>query len=362
MKKIFVIICFLSIPFFSFAQEATTTDASTLLSQSTGGELDFLKDLIDKNTGLPNGITEQISVAVVPTYPKPNQPVAVRVTTSSTNLDKAYFIWYLDGKETQRGYGLSSFSLLAGSIKNQQRVTVNIRKNEGGIFEKTITIKPTEVDMFYEAFTYTPPFYRGLPLFSYQSTAVIYATPRGYNANGLLIPFDQYTYTWSVNGKVDQSKSGYGINYFIYPDSIFSETARISVKVSSRDNSVSSVGTINLMPTSPSVVLYEDNPIYGVIYENAVTGTKKLDREEITISAVPFFFDKRLGHLNFNWRANGSLIKQESQSSITFRQDADVNGTADVSVEVKNKDKILQNSVSNFFLVFGEEAKRIFNF
>jgi hypothetical protein len=48
-----------------------------------------LSGIIDPNTGLPTGVTEQISIDQEPKIPKPGEMVSIRVTSYLTDLNKA---------------------------------------------------------------------------------------------------------------------------------------------------------------------------------------------------------------------------------------------------------------------------------
>lgn len=367
MKKIAISIIFTMIPVIVFAQSTTTSDLTNLIQQlqqqQSALELGSIEDLFDKNTGLPIGVEEKISVKLDDLYPQPNQTITATAVSNATNLDKAQISWSLNDKIIEKGIGLTKFTFKTGVLGKDQKLTVYIEKIEGGVFTDSYRISTSEVDMYYEAQTFVPPFYNGKAKFSNQSSVIVYATPRGMGADGKLIPVENYTYKWYVNDRAFQSLSGYGKNYFVYTDSILSEPAKISVTVSSRDGSVAGEGVIVLRPSSPKISFYEENPIYGTIYESSMLGTRNLDREEITFRAIPYFFDNNIFGLNFIWKMNGITIEGLGNSNIiTFRQQEGVTGESNISAEVKNNDKIFQNTKNSFSLMFSEEKQRQFSF
>lgn len=367
MKKIAISILLTMMPVFVFAQSTTTSDVSSLIQQIQQQQqaLDFssVQDLFDKNTGLPIGVEEQISVKLDATYPRPNQTITARVESYATNLNKAQISWAINGKLIEKGIGMTSFSFKTAALGKDQKLTVLVEKIEGGTFTQDYRIATSEVDMYYEAQTYVPPFFRGKARFSNQSAITVYATPRGIGADGKLIPVENYTYKWSVDDKVFQSLSGYGKNSFTYTDSILSEPAKISVAISSRDSTVSGSGQIVVRPAEPKIMFYEENPIYGTIFESAVSGTRDLNREEITFRAVPFFFSKDVLKHVYDWKMNGvSIAGLGNSNTVAFRQQEGVTGESNISVEVKNSDKMFQKTKNNFSLMFTEASQKQFSF
>ena len=367
MKKIAISILLTMMPVFVFAQATTTSELNDLILQMQQQQqaLDFssLEDLFDKNTGLPVGIEEKISVKLDTSYPRPNQTISASVESYATNLDKAQISWSINGKLIEKGIGMKKFTFKTTALGKDQKLTVLVEKIEGGVFTQDYRVTTSEVDMYYEAQTYVPTFYRGKARFSNQSAVTVYATPRGIGSDGKLIPVENYTYKWSVDDKVFQSLSGYGKNSFTYTDSILSEPAKISVEVSSRDSSVYGSGQIVVRPANPKISFYEENPIYGTIYESAVIGARNLDREEIAFRAIPYFFSKDVLTHVYNWKMNGATIEGLGNTNIvTFRQQEGVTGESNISAEVKNSDKMFQSTRNSFSLNFTEANQRQFSF
>lgn len=367
MKKIAISILLTMMPVFVFAQSTTTKEVSDLILQMQQQQqaLDFssIEDLFDKNTGLPVGVEEKISVKIDTQYPRPNQTISASVQSYATNLDKAQISWSINGKLMEKGVGMKKFTFKTTALGKDQKLNVLVEKIEGGVFTQDYRITTSEVDMYYEAQTYVPPFFRGKARFSNQSIVTIFATPRGIGQNGKLIPVEDYTYKWSVNDRVSQSQSGYGKNSFVYNDTILSEPAKISVEVSSRDSSVYGSGQLVVRPANPMISFYEENPVYGTIYEGAIIGKRDLNREEITFRAVPYYFSNEVLNHVYNWKMNGKpILGLGNTDTVTFRQQDGVTGESRISVEIKNNDKMFQTTKNSFSLIFSETNQKQFNF
>jgi hypothetical protein len=167
----------------------------------------------DGNTGLPGGIEEQISIVQVPTIPQPGQGVSVQISSYSSDLNKARITWTLDGRVLSSQTGATSLQFTAPQSGETSRLVITITKEGGGTITKTIVINPAEVDLIYEADTYTHPFYKGKRLYTSESNVDFIAIPN-FVRNGRKIPSSELVYTWKINGNVRQDVSGYGRSVF----------------------------------------------------------------------------------------------------------------------------------------------------
>ena len=369
MKKIVISIMLGIIPILALAQSATTSDELNSLilqlqaEQQGKSGIDFFKDAIDQNTGLPSGMSDQISLNIAPYYPTPNSTVKANVKSQTSNLDKSMFTWTLDGVQIEKGIGIKEIEFKTKGLANTQRLYVRVDKIEGGVFEKTINVKTSEVDLYYEAQTYTPPFFKGKPQFSKQSAVRVIATPRAFDSAGRLIPAEEYVYKWSVNGTVMQDKSGYSRNVFEYSAPLFSKPVKFSVYVSSLTPGSYGENSITIVPQDAKALIYENNPIYGIIFENVVRGIKKLNRDEISFVAMPYYFSKDTSYLKYGWEMNGVVIDENSNDrGVTFRQNEGVKGISNIAVNINNETSMFQMSSSDFSLEFGEQIKKAITF
>src|SRR3989344_1121949 len=206
------------------------------------------------------------------------------------------------------------------------------------------------VDLIWQGNGYVPPFYQGRTLWSKQTKVSFLAISHGLGSSANLY------YKWTKNGTVLGNLNGIGKNNFSYTDTILSRTQTVKVEILSDTDEVLASATVALTPVSPSLLVYENNPLYGFMFHKEVGGNYRLNESEITFSAFPLFFDvtsREDSSLVFAWRTNTGAV--ETGDSVTYRAPDDVSGSSQVSITVSNKDKITQEARKGFLVQFGEQ-------
>lgn len=299
----------------------------------------------DSITGIPDGIIEQISVEILPKVPSPNERVNIFVQSFSSDLNKGYFVWRINGVNQLEGNGETSFSFSAPESGRSLTVSLFIEKEDGGTITRSFDFSPADVDIVYEAETYTPPFYKGKALFTSESTFRLIAMPNFLSSNGNRVSPNTLIYNWSINGTNIQSQSGYGKRVFRGEGGIVQRPLNVSVEVSASNSGLRAKGDIFLNYSEPEVVLYENNPLLGFISERAISGEFLLERPEIELQAVPYFFStpqKDSSFINYKWKMNGNDLLSSGDSFVNFRNDSGEAGRARISLETEHFSKILQ--------------------
>lgn len=305
--------------------------------------------------GIP-GISDPISVTVSPETPKPNSSVSIKIQSFSVDLDRALIVWTVNGKEENKGVGLKRFDLTAGPTGSSKRVDIAATVVGMGTFKQTIIIKPADVSMLWESDTYTPPFYKGKALHSFNGSFRVVAVPEFIGSDGKRIDPRDLIYTWKKNGEVQGDASGYGKTSFIGSQtSYLRQGEEISVEVSSPRENAAGSGSITIIPTVPKLVLYEKSPLYGPQYETAIVKNKNLENEEITVLAEPYFFSvgsSKAGALTYAWTLNGSALPTfANKPEVTLRKIGG-QGVADLSLVVQNQAKLLQGASKNISISY----------
>ena len=323
MKKIFIIFLLLIIPLFSFGQ-----------------------------VGLPDGIKEQVSVNFSNSTPDPLEVVSVNVVSYTTNLNKADISWSINGAVKKREVGATKFTFQVGEAGSKTTLDIYMVKQDGSTISKKYEFMPSEVDLFYEAETITPETYPGKALFSNQSPVKIIAEPRLLDSNGKLISKENLVYNWKINDFARSDLSGYGKDFFRYSGSLITRPLKVSVTVSATNSKAVAQKTIILDPTETSVLIYEKNPVLGVMYEKAINSDFSLNREEVEFQIEELFFSKD-SLTKINWFLNGKKLSSSSNmKSVIFRNEDKTEGKANISVRTENTTRILQGGDSSFGLIF----------
>jgi hypothetical protein len=315
-----------------------------------------LSELINSSTGLPIGIEEQVSVEQIPKIPKPNEFVSIRVTSYLTDLNKAKITWTQDGKVLLSQTGAVTNQIQAPESGKTSTLTITIQKENGGIITKKITLSPADVDLLYEAQTYTHPFFKGKRLFTSEAPITFIAVPN-FVIGGKKVAAENLVYTWKINGTVEQSISGYGKNTFSMQGSLIERPLQITVEVSALNSTLTASQQVVVRSTQPEILLYENNPLLGVIYEQAVIGDFLLERNQIDFEAVPYFFSaltKNDNDLIYDWAINGVKVtsKAPNENYLLLQNNDNEEGRALISATVRHAQKILQTTKTNLNLDF----------
>lgn len=312
-------------------------------------------------------ITEQIYVKQEPELPGPNTDVKIRLEAYGTDLTRADITWSVNGTVAKTGRGETLFETNSGNVGTSKKISVVILPVGGVPVRKTITIAPQEIDLVWEARTYTPPFYKGKALPTYQSDVVVEALPNFFNVNGSQrIPPSSLTYTWRKEGNVVQDSSGYGRNYIAFSGSILLRPAEIMVEVKS-DTKESARALFTLPYYEPEVLVYEKSPLYGVLFNKSISdGIQKLDNQEVAYEVYPAYFStltKKNSLMSYEWAINNTQIYiDDTESSLVFRNINNVSGRSEIKVNAKHEKNFLQNKKTVFTVEFKKQGENLFGF
>lgn len=310
---------------------------------------------------LPPGYEEEVILKITPEIPAPKQNVSARVENYSTDLSKSVIVWKLDGSVKSQGVGLVNYNFTAPDSGGKTNLSVEIQKPAGaGVLSKSLNIAPAGLDLIYEGETYTPPFYKGRSLFSHQSILNVVAMPDFYE-NGIKIPSDKIIYNWEKDDEFIQSISGQGKSSAKFEGKLISRPFTITVVAQSPNSNIKARRKITINPIKPSVVMYENNPLYGSVFEKALNTTFNLNREELGITAIPYFFssrDRSASNIKYSWFENGNLVSDETfGSNINYTNIGRAkSGSSNLTVKAENIQNILQSNNASFKVnVFGNE-------
>jgi hypothetical protein len=298
-------------------------------------------------------VSFSVSIAMSPESPRPNQEVTLTINDSSVNFNNTAVTWYVNGQVFRRGVGERKITINAGELGTRTNVRVEYSNGFSTVI-KTRIISPSEIDFLWQGSVYTPPFYKGRPLWTKQSQLTITAIPHVTGPNGGRLDSNTLVYRWTRNTKIIGENSGIGRNSFTMLDSPLSRDENIGLEVFDANNILLTKGSINLLATHPTILIYEDNPLYGTMFHREV-GQSYIARErEISFTAVPLFFSvpsRTSSNLSYEWGADGDI---RTGNSVTYRVPDGTSGTSNVRVDIKHRDNFIQNSTRNFLVQFGQ--------
>lgn len=314
------------------------------------------KSFVDPIKIHQNTIRDNLEVVINPPNPKPRETVTVSIESYSTNLEKATITWVLNGKIIANGPAKKVVSFQNAEAGGKTELLVTIKTNLGVEVKKKISFAPVGVTMLWEARTHTPPFYRGKPLASTQSMIRAIAIPDTLNKTNKSLAPENLVFIWTLNGEPEEERSGYAKNSFLFLAPKPYEDLSLGLSVSSVDDSVKSSMKFNIPLTKPFILFYERHPLLGVWYNRPFGSRLKLSKNELSISAEPFFFSRDMSpqedpEILYAWKLNGEAIKNPSRF-VTFRNETGEEGGASVLLEMRGSTKTSQKGSRSLSIDF----------
>lgn len=343
--------------------------SGTALAQTTPGQSptlnpsalslpsSFFSQYAPNTTGTA-GITDPLVLAATPSSPGPNTLVTVSVSTTFFDLSGATIGWLENGSLMESGVGKTEHAVLTGPVGSAITVTAVVTDpSNQEVYQKSITIRPAAVDLIWEAPTTVPPFYRGKALYQHLGSVSVTAIPNVVNENGDPVSASKLVYTWRLNGDVLGNLSGYGKSELLLTQTIYRTPFVVSVLAQTPDGSVAAEASVSIDTAPPAILLYENNPLYGVLFNHTVGNTYALQGQEATLEAYPYFFSAPdRNQLSYRWVINGQT-QNVSGPSVTLRNTSGQSGTASVYLEATNPGRLLEAGTKSITVTLGQSTQ-----
>lgn len=301
---------------------------------------------------LPN--SDSITLTSDTSTPHPLQDINLSIESYSFDLTQSNITWYVNGKSVSSGIGDISYGTTMGPLGTSLDIKV-IASTPNGPVSAQQTFSASTVDILWQARSYTPLFYKGKALLPNSGDVTLVAIPQ-FSANGLKAGSQNYSYKWEKDGQVLGDVSGYGDDSITIQGSILVRPFTITVTVTASDGTSGTASTF-ISNQLPKVVLYEDNPLYGTLYNNALTSSYSLTNQEVHLRAVPYFFSTTAFHtvspLQFTWTiSNGAPVTKSDENIVLRQPEGTSGGQSGVAVSVQNPNRILQSDTANTTILF----------
>ncbi|OGG52962.1 hypothetical protein A3C20_03785 [Candidatus Kaiserbacteria bacterium RIFCSPHIGHO2_02_FULL_55_25] len=292
------------------------------------------------------GAESALSVSFSPQYPAPDSNVTLTLQSSLYDLDSSSVTWTVNGKEATSGDAATPVNVKTGPLGSKTDVRADITGPNGSA-SATATIIPSSVDLLWESDSYVPPFYSGRALPSAGSRVRLVALTHFVRPGGGEIPADQIVFTWTKDSEVLGDSSGRGKSSITVDGPTLFGTETIVVEAASLDGSIAGQALIRIPDTEPKLTLYENHPLFGVLYHQALGATTFVPKNEMSFTAVPYFASAVSSGdvgLQYEWRVNQSPIT----TSPTHGNEITVNAAS--STGLMALINLSLTHVSNYFL------------
>lgn len=298
-------------------------------------------------------IGESSAIVVTPQYPRANSSVTFELQSVTFDPNSANIRWSVNGEVKQNQVGGKRFTTTTGEVGKLMTITVDIIPQQGVPSRQMVTIVPNEVDMVWESLTYTPPLYQGRSLPVKQGDIRVQAIPTVYGLNGVKLDPATLIYTWKVNGE------GQGITYnqssFVFRANILEEPTSIEVLIKNKEKTITAYGQLTIETGEPQIVLYEQHPQLGVLYNRALGVESNSPYTGFVIAARPYFYSIAMANsadVKYTWRVNGNQ-EATTESSIALHYPEGSSGYIPVQAQVQNNIRIFQRGTGKTDVIVG---------
>ena len=288
-----------------------------------------------------------VSVNITPEIPGPFDTVYASLSSLTYNLDIASITWTLNGKLVLQGVGKKLYHFPVGDVGVVSTLIVRIEPLNAPAIIKTLVLTPQGMDILWQAKdTVVPPLYRGKALPAKESTITFVAIPGLKDGQGNLTSQSNLLYVWK-HGTDENTSTGYGQDSFDVKMNYLDTEARVSVNASTRDGGLRGENSLTVTPYEPKIVWYESNPLYGPLYNKAISDNYSLSGTDMTLIAEPYFLSPKSVYshqLKYTWTLNDTTVNTPTNPvNLSLHRSDKSQGTAVISVAIENVNKLFQS-------------------
>lgn len=308
------------------------------------------------------GTQKDLLMSTFPEKPAPGKAFTVYVATYSADLDRALISWYLNGSLYKQDAGLKQITLIAPEFGKTMNIEAVAEFQSGTQASGRTTISGSEINLLWQAQTYTPPFYQGKALPAFRSKVTVLAVPNMFDAAGNRIENQDIVFNWTFNGDPVQEGSGIGRDSIVVQGNFIDPDLDIQVAASSIDGSITAEKTINLAARDPILRIYQNHPTLGVLYNHAAPVSFNTNENEIKLEAVPYYFSVKKPNeqkLIYSWITNNTKNTDLTGPSVGFVNAKQAIATNDISVKIQNQSEMLQSATSKMILRFQDQKNSL---
>ena len=293
------------------------------------------------------GNTNPFTISIDPQYPTPQGTATLSFLSSTLDLANASMTVSVGGTQTYKG-SVQPVAITLGRAGKVLSVLVKI--TSGGVpYSQSVVLQPEDVSLIAEPFASAPVLYPGKPLIPLGGTTRVVAIANFKDAAGRTLDPATLSYSWTVDGTQIANSSGIGKEVIMVASPLQYRERSVSVVVESLSASFVGGASLTLAPVEPSVRLYQNDPLLGILFDHALGGTYAIQGTESSLYAAPFSLPLLNGAPFLQWFLNGGAA--QTGSLITLRPTGNGQGSASLSLTASAG--ALSEAMANLSLSFG---------
>ena len=301
------------------------------------------------------GGTSALTISANPAHPTPGSTVVLTAESPLLDLADSDIEWSVNG--TSAGSG-RSISVTLGSLGKETNVSVSV-SGASGSDSTEVSLVPTSIDLLWEADSYVPPFYLGRAMPGSGSTIRLLAIPHFILPDGSEAPLSNIDFTWKVNGAVLEAQSGVGESSATVPAAILYGSDSVTVDAQTTGGTLNGEASISIRTQDPELVLYDDSPLFGIMYHRALSSSSGAGEAETSFAGVPYFAEAVSPNdprLTYSWNVNGSPVVADPQDQSEITISAQSQGTAQISLSLSNSSDPFFSADGSWQVAFSASA------
>jgi hypothetical protein len=283
--------------------------------------------------------------------PQPYSSDVLTVDSTTITLSNATLTVLVNGKNIYQG-NVQPVTVSIGAAGASTIIEADV-VSQGQSYTASIAVDPGDVSLVEEPIASTPPLYAGKPLVPLGGEVRLVAVAAFRTPSGTPINPSDLAYTWMQDDSTLESSSGIGKSAIIVDTPLQYRDGDYSVTVSTQDGTEVGAGSVTLTAEDPTVRIYEDDPLLGILFDHALGDSFSIAGPEASFYAASYSFSLADGAPTINWFLNGSAAG--SDNAITLRPTGSGAGSASISVSGSEPD-IYENASAGLTLSYGSNS------
>lgn len=300
------------------------------------------------------GGTDTFTVSINPQYLTPHGSAVLSFVSSTLDLQNATLVVSKEGKQIYQGT-VQPTAVSLGDVGRITVVSIKITSN-GTTYPKTILLQPQDSTLIAEPLSSAPVLYQGKSNIPLGGNTRIVAFANFADSKGKSVNPAALSYTWTVDNTTISNSSGIGKSTIIVTSPLQYRERTVSVSIKDQTGGLVGGSSLTLAPKDPSLRLYENDPLLGIRFEHALSGSFTINGSESSLFAAPFSLPQLQNKPLFTWFLNGK--RAQDGNTITLRPAGTGQGSASLSFVAE--DGASSRTTTNLSLIFGEKKSTNF--
>ena len=279
---------------------------------------------------------EPFTLSADPAAPAARGTLTLTPVSGDIDITTAIMTVVMNGTQIYSG-NASPINIRVGGAGVVETITVSM-KTSMGTYKQVLTVTPQDVSLVAEPLSSAPPLYPGGTLVPVGgSVRVVAVADLRTKAGGQLDP-STLSYSWTIDDATSLGASGVGKRTIIVDSPLEYRSSTVGVTVTSADGLHVASGSLELVASEPTMRIYERDPLMGIRFDHALSGSYTIPGSEATLYGAPFNFPTALGAPLLSWYVAGALA--QTGNLITLRPTGQGAGTASLSITGESKGSI----------------------